>query len=232
MISALASLVRLGRAGFIFAREGVFGVIDPALVPPSARPLIRIVRLIERPSSGAAEKRLVHGADPARSELCQARSVSGDPPGRGRRRARPRSGAAAGPDAAVPAGAGGSGDRRVVRQAGQRDFFDVRSAGRRRLDRAGASRRSRDHARAKGRRRQSAAAQRRASLSWRSARFHVTWRAAPKSCPPRRGGCGWSKWSTPCGARSRWRWTSAWRPRRSRKWPRTPRTIRISASRP
>ena len=58
MISALASLVRLGRAGFIFAREGVFGVIDPAMVPPSARPLIRVARLIERPSSGAAEKRL------------------------------------------------------------------------------------------------------------------------------------------------------------------------------
>jgi ubiquinone biosynthesis protein len=58
VISALASLVRLGRAGFIFAREGVFGVIDPAAVPPSARPLIRMARLIERPSSGEAEMRL------------------------------------------------------------------------------------------------------------------------------------------------------------------------------
>jgi ubiquinone biosynthesis protein len=58
VISALASLVRLGRAGFIFAREGVFGVIDPVAIPPSARPLIRVARLIERPSSGAAEMRL------------------------------------------------------------------------------------------------------------------------------------------------------------------------------
>jgi ubiquinone biosynthesis protein len=58
VISAPAHLIRLGRAGFIFAREGVFGAIDPAIVPPSARPLIRIVRLIERPSSGAAETRL------------------------------------------------------------------------------------------------------------------------------------------------------------------------------
>jgi ubiquinone biosynthesis protein len=58
VISALASLVRLGRAGFIFAREGVFGVIDPVVVPPSARPLIRVARLIERPSSGAADTRL------------------------------------------------------------------------------------------------------------------------------------------------------------------------------
>ena len=58
MISALTSLVRLGRAGFIFAREGVFGVVDPVAIPPSLRPLIRMVRVIERPSSGAAEMRL------------------------------------------------------------------------------------------------------------------------------------------------------------------------------
>ncbi len=58
MISAPAHFVRLGRAGFVFAREGVFGVIDPALVPPAARPLLRLARLIERPSSGAAETRL------------------------------------------------------------------------------------------------------------------------------------------------------------------------------
>ena len=58
MISALTSLTRLGRAGFVFAREGVFGVIDPVAIPPSLRPLIRMVRVIERPSSGAAEMRL------------------------------------------------------------------------------------------------------------------------------------------------------------------------------
>ena len=58
MISAPAHFVRLGRAGFVFAREGVFGVIDPAVVPPAARPLLRLARLIERPSSGAAETRL------------------------------------------------------------------------------------------------------------------------------------------------------------------------------
>jgi ubiquinone biosynthesis protein len=58
VISAPAYLLRLGRAGFVFAREGVFGVIDPAITPPAARPLIRVARLIERPSSGAAETRL------------------------------------------------------------------------------------------------------------------------------------------------------------------------------
>ncbi len=58
MISALTSFVRLGRAGFIFAREGVFGVIDPVVIPPSLRPLVRLARLIERPSSRAADMRL------------------------------------------------------------------------------------------------------------------------------------------------------------------------------
>jgi ubiquinone biosynthesis protein len=58
VIFAPAHLLRFGRAGFIFAREGVFGAIDPAIVPPAARPLIRIARLIERPSSGAVETRL------------------------------------------------------------------------------------------------------------------------------------------------------------------------------
>jgi ubiquinone biosynthesis protein len=58
VISALTSLVRLGRAGFIFAREGVFGVVDPVAIPPSLRPLVRVARLIERPSSRAAEMRL------------------------------------------------------------------------------------------------------------------------------------------------------------------------------
>ena len=58
MISASTHLVRLGRAGFVFAREGVFGIIDPAAVPVPARTLIRIARLFERRSTGAAETRL------------------------------------------------------------------------------------------------------------------------------------------------------------------------------
>jgi ubiquinone biosynthesis protein len=58
VISGPAHLLRIGRAGFIFAREGVFGAIDPAMIPPSARPLVRLARLIERPSSGGVEARL------------------------------------------------------------------------------------------------------------------------------------------------------------------------------
>ncbi len=58
MISGPAHLLRLGRAGFVFAREGVFSVVDPAIVPVPARPLLRIARLIERRSSAAVETRL------------------------------------------------------------------------------------------------------------------------------------------------------------------------------
>ena len=58
MISAPAHLFRLGRAGFVFAREGVFGVIDPGAVPVPARPFLRVARLLERPASGAADTRL------------------------------------------------------------------------------------------------------------------------------------------------------------------------------
>ena len=58
MISAPAYLLRLGRAGFIFTREGVFGSIDPIMAPAGARPLLRFARLFERRSTGPAETRL------------------------------------------------------------------------------------------------------------------------------------------------------------------------------
>ncbi|HYA05602.1 MAG TPA: AarF/UbiB family protein, partial [Xanthobacteraceae bacterium] len=58
MISAPAHLVRLTRAGFVFAHEGVFGLIDPAAAPVPARTLIRLARLFERRSTGAAATRL------------------------------------------------------------------------------------------------------------------------------------------------------------------------------
>jgi ubiquinone biosynthesis protein len=58
VISGAAHLVRLGRAGFVIAREGVFGLVDPAMVPAPARAGLRLARLIERPSSGTAAARL------------------------------------------------------------------------------------------------------------------------------------------------------------------------------
>ena len=58
MISAPSHLVRLGRAGFVFAREGVFGLIDPGPLPRHLRLLLRAVRLLERPTAAAGGHRL------------------------------------------------------------------------------------------------------------------------------------------------------------------------------
>jgi ubiquinone biosynthesis protein len=58
VISGPAHLVRLGRAGFVFAHEGVFGLIDPAMLPAPARLGLRMARLIERPAKATAETRL------------------------------------------------------------------------------------------------------------------------------------------------------------------------------
>ena len=58
MITAIAHLVRLARAGLVFAREGVFALVDPAQLPPPARLGLRAARLIERPSSTIASNRL------------------------------------------------------------------------------------------------------------------------------------------------------------------------------
>jgi ubiquinone biosynthesis protein len=43
-----AHLARLGRAAYVFAREGVFGIVDPAPLPLPARMGLGIARLIER----------------------------------------------------------------------------------------------------------------------------------------------------------------------------------------
>ena len=48
MISATIHIARLTRAAFVFAREGVFGAVDPSLVPPPGQLALRIARLIER----------------------------------------------------------------------------------------------------------------------------------------------------------------------------------------
>jgi len=48
VISALTHILRLTRAAFVFAREGVFGVVDPALVPPPGQIPLKLARLIER----------------------------------------------------------------------------------------------------------------------------------------------------------------------------------------
>ena len=57
MLATLAHLSRLARAGVVFAREGVLGLVDPAPLPLPARVALRVARLIERPTGhGAAVK--------------------------------------------------------------------------------------------------------------------------------------------------------------------------------
>ena len=58
MISSVIHLSRLARAGFVFAREGVLGLVDPAPLPPSARLGLKIARLFERKTAEGASVRL------------------------------------------------------------------------------------------------------------------------------------------------------------------------------
>jgi ubiquinone biosynthesis protein len=58
VISAFSHFFRLSRAGFVFAREGVFALVDTRPLPVPARTAIALARLIERPSARAGESRL------------------------------------------------------------------------------------------------------------------------------------------------------------------------------
>jgi ubiquinone biosynthesis protein len=73
VISALSHIARLARAGFVFAREGVFGVIDPALVPPPGQLAIKLARLVERrgAKSGPRLSRALERMGPAYLKLGQ-----------------------------------------------------------------------------------------------------------------------------------------------------------------
>jgi ubiquinone biosynthesis protein len=58
VIAAFSHLVRLTRAGFVFAREGVFGLVDTRPMPLPAKTAIALARMLERPSAKGAESRL------------------------------------------------------------------------------------------------------------------------------------------------------------------------------
>ena len=58
MIAALYHLLRLARAGFVFAREGVFALVDTRPLPLPAKAAVALARLIERPSAKSGENRL------------------------------------------------------------------------------------------------------------------------------------------------------------------------------
>ena len=48
MISSFFHMLRGARVGFVLAREGALALVDPSVLPPLARGLIRVGRLIER----------------------------------------------------------------------------------------------------------------------------------------------------------------------------------------
>ena len=58
MISAISHLLRLARAGFVFAREGVLALVDTRPLPLSARIAISMARLIERRNGKDSSSRL------------------------------------------------------------------------------------------------------------------------------------------------------------------------------
>jgi ubiquinone biosynthesis protein len=58
VISGVPHLIRLARAGFVFAREGVFALIDTRPLPLPAKTAVALARLIERPSAKSGESRL------------------------------------------------------------------------------------------------------------------------------------------------------------------------------
>ena len=58
MIAGVFHLVRLARAGFVFAREGVFALVDTRPLPWPARTGVAIARLLERPGTKSGESRL------------------------------------------------------------------------------------------------------------------------------------------------------------------------------
>jgi ubiquinone biosynthesis protein len=73
VISALTHIARLARAGFVFAREGVFGAVDPSLVPPPGQLALKLARIVERPGakSGPRLSRALERMGPAYLKLGQ-----------------------------------------------------------------------------------------------------------------------------------------------------------------
>jgi ubiquinone biosynthesis protein len=73
VISAATHIARVARAAFVFAREGVFGVVDPSLVPPPGQLALRLARIIERrgAKSGPRLSRALTRLGPAYLKLGQ-----------------------------------------------------------------------------------------------------------------------------------------------------------------
>jgi ubiquinone biosynthesis protein len=81
VIFTLSHLIRLGGVGLVCAREGLFGLVDRASLPPQLRLVWRLGRLIERPSTVDAKQRLsttVMGLGPAYVKLGQFLATRSD----------------------------------------------------------------------------------------------------------------------------------------------------------
>src|SRR5262249_21449992 len=73
VISAIPHIARLMRAAFVFAREGVFGSVDPSLVPPPGQLALKLARIVERrgPKYGPRLSRALTRMGPAYLKLGQ-----------------------------------------------------------------------------------------------------------------------------------------------------------------
>src|SRR5262249_22574860 len=73
VISAITHIARLARAAIVFAREGVFGAVDPSLVPPPGQLALKMARLVERrgTKSGPRLSRALERMGPAYLKLGQ-----------------------------------------------------------------------------------------------------------------------------------------------------------------
>jgi len=58
MIAALGHLLRLARAGWVLALEGVFADLDPGLAPPEARAPLAFARMLARRGAANDQSRL------------------------------------------------------------------------------------------------------------------------------------------------------------------------------
>ena len=58
MIAAITHLLRLTRAGYVFAREGVFSMVDTRPLPVPAKAAVALGRLIERSNGKEGSSRI------------------------------------------------------------------------------------------------------------------------------------------------------------------------------
>ena len=58
VIASISHLIRLSRAGYVFAREAVFALVDTRPLPLPAKTAIALARLIERPTAKDGSSRL------------------------------------------------------------------------------------------------------------------------------------------------------------------------------